>query len=107
MNAPDESPAADVYAGDLQFLSPADGAERVIHVFTIEADSEPGAFVRIANVLNIANVAPSLAIVESTKQVGILSIYIEIAAGLDTANSIRRKLLQLTEVNQVELRSLL
>jgi hypothetical protein len=98
MNASDKSPTADVYAGDTSSPTTADPREGAICFFNIEADSEPGTFARVANVLNIANVAPSRVILEHKKDDETLSVYIELAVGLSTVHSIQRKLSQLTDV---------
>jgi hypothetical protein len=65
MNPSDKSLHADVYAGDTASPRVVDAPGGAIHVFDIEADSEPGTFARIANVLNIANVAPNRVSLES------------------------------------------
>jgi hypothetical protein len=103
MNASDKSPTADVYAGDTSSPTTADARERAICFFNIEADSESGTFARVANVLNIANVAPSRVILEHEENDKTLSVYIELAVGLGTAHSIQRKLCQLTDVIHVEI----
>jgi hypothetical protein len=61
-------------------------------------DPEPGTFARIANVLNIANVAPNRVSLELKRNDGTLGIYIELRVGLRTAQAIQRKLAQLTDV---------
>src|SRR5882672_1303895 len=93
----DQSPTADVYSGDIPQPSPVDSTGGAIHFFNVLADSEPGTFARIANVLNIANVAPRLVHLEQNND-GTLSVYIELAIGLSTAQSLQRKLSQLTDV---------
>src|SRR5579859_2997623 len=100
MNSTDKSPTADVYAGDLSSSATVDATDGAIHCFTIEADAEPGTFARIANVLNIANIAPGRVSLEE-RNVGTLSIYIEIRVGFSMAQSIQRKLAQLTDVLHV------
>jgi hypothetical protein len=100
MNSSDKSPTADVYAADLSSPATGDATEGAIHCFTIEADAEPGTFARIANVLNIANTAPRRVSLEP-KNAGTLSICIEIRVGFSMAQSIQRKLAQLTDVLHV------
>jgi len=103
MTASESAPTADVYAGDTSRLNSADTANRRVHCFTIEADAEPGTFARIANVLNIANIAPNRVILELQEDARTLSVYIELNVGLSTAESIQRKLAQLTDVIHVDL----
>jgi hypothetical protein len=101
MSASDKSPSADVYAGDT--ASPGEPAsDGAVHVFTIEADAEPGTFARIANVLNIANTAPRRVSLEHQENGATLSIQVELAVGVGTAQSIQRKLAQLTDVIRVD-----
>src|SRR6202040_3686311 len=105
MTASESSPTADVYAGDTSRLSSADSANRGIHRFTIEADAEPGTFARIANVLNVANIAPNRVVLERKDDDRTLSVTIELQVALSTAESIQRKLAQLTDVIHVALQS--
>jgi len=100
MISSDKSPAAaaDAYAGDTASPGAVDASEGAIHFFNIEADSEPGTFARIVNVLNLANVAPDRASLELKRNDGTLRIYIELRVSLSTAQAIQRKLTQLTEV---------
>jgi len=103
MNTSENSPHADVYAGDLSATNPVSAADEPIRFFSIAADSEAGTFARIANVLNLANTAPSSVILE-VREAGRLSIYVEIGGiGLGIAQSIARKLTQLTDVIRVEM----
>ena len=99
---PNESPTADVYAADLASPNTAapDGS---ICVIDILADAEPGAFARIANVLNIAHRAPHQVQLEHTDD-GLLRIHIELKIGVAAAQLIQRKLQQLTDVSSVDLR---
>jgi hypothetical protein len=92
LNGTEKSPTADVYAGDTSSLNAADASNGSIYFFDIEADTEPGTFARIANVLNIANIAPKRVILELKETDGSLSIHIELKVGLHTAQSIQRKL---------------
>jgi hypothetical protein len=103
VTASQSSPTADVYADDTSSPSTVDPANRGIHCFTVEADAEPGTFGRIANVLNIANIAPNRVILELQEDARTLSVYIELNVGLSTAESIQRKLAQLTDVIHVDL----
>jgi hypothetical protein len=102
MTSSDHSPTADVYAGDTTSLGRA-GSNGVVHVFTIEADAEPGTFARIANVLSIANRAPSRVGLELKGEGMGFTMQVELAVGAGTAQSIQRKLAQLTDVIEVEL----
>jgi hypothetical protein len=103
MNPSEKSPAADVYAGDTASPTVVDASDRAIHFFNIEADSEPGTFARIANVLNIANEAPNRVTLEFQRSVGTIIIYVELRVCLSTAQSIQRKLTQLTDVIHVDM----
>jgi hypothetical protein len=103
LNTSEKSPTADVYAGDTSSLDAVEASNGSIHFFEIEADSEPGTFARIANVLNIANIAPKRVMLEVKEADGSLSIYIELRAALNVAQSIQRKLTQLTDVMQVNI----
>jgi hypothetical protein len=103
MNPSEKSPAADVYAGDTASPGAVDPSERTIYLFNIEADSEPGTFARIANVLNIANVAPNRVSLELNRNDGTLIIYVELRGCLSAAQAIQRKLIQLTEVIHVDM----
>jgi hypothetical protein len=74
---------------------------RSIH-FLIDADAAPDSFGRIANIFTITNDSPRSAYLERPSE-GVLHFAIEYA-GMDarTADSIRRKLEQLTSVLSVE-----
>jgi hypothetical protein len=50
--------AAHGYAGDIAELQSSTDATSSIFLFRIEADTEPDAFARVANIFNIANTAP-------------------------------------------------
>jgi hypothetical protein len=95
---------ADVYAGDVASTSAADARDTAIYVFQIEADAEPGTFARIANVFNFANAPPNHVHLELDKSGKTPIIDVEMTIGTPIANSLRRKLLQLTDVIQVDLR---
>jgi hypothetical protein len=103
MNISEKSPTADVYAGDTSSPNGGDGSGGAFVSFTIEADAQPGTFARIANVLNIANTTPSRVLLELKENDGTLSMHIELGVGLSTAQSIQRKLAQLTDVIDVSL----
>jgi len=103
MNPSEKSSHADVYAGDTSAPRVVDAPDGTIHVFNIEADSEPGTLARIANVLNIANVAPIRVSLESRRDDGTLIIYVELSVRLSVAQAIQRKLAQLTEVIHVDM----
>jgi hypothetical protein len=102
MNATgDTSTTADVYAGDTAIPESSQHATN-IYLFAIEADAEPDVLARVANVLNLANVAPLSANLhkESLERVKILAEMESISAS--TAELIRRKLAQLTCIISVE-----
>jgi aspartokinase len=103
MNPSEKLPGADVYAGDTSSPSVVGASDRAMHFFKIEAESEPGTFARIANVLNIANVAPNHVTLESRRNDGTIIIYVELTVLLNTAQSIQRKLTQLTDVIHVDM----
>jgi hypothetical protein len=98
----DSPPAADVYAGDITTLDPAAGSSSLHFLFVIEAECEPHVLARVAGIFNIANVAPHSANLtrRSSSQ---LTISIAMEIGQATAESIRRKLEQLTCVLSVSL----
>ena len=103
MNVTEDPPTADVYAGDTSSPRTTDTANGGIHVFNIRADAEPGTFARIANVLTIANIAPKRVVLELNANDRTLGVYIELEVGFNTAQSIQRKLAQLTDVIHVDL----
>jgi aspartokinase len=104
MRIADKSPTADVYAGDTaSLIISADAPAAAIHFFKIEADAEPGTFARIANVMNIANVAPICVILKQQEMSTTLNIYIELRVVRDTAGSIHRKLAQLVDVTRADI----
>jgi len=103
MSTSEKSPTADVYAGDTSSPGATETAAVDIHFFCIEADAEPVAFARIANVLTIANIAPHRVTLETNKGNATLNIYMELRVASDTARSIQRKLAQLTDVTQVSI----
>lgn len=102
-NTSEKSPIADVYAGDTSSPNISEATDDAVSIFNVVADSEPGTFARIANVLNIANVAPNRVILELKRNDRTLCIYIEMGVGPIIANSIQRKLAQLTDVIHVDM----
>src|SRR5258708_6699211 len=98
MNTSEKSPTADVYAWETSSPNTGDASGGAFVIFTIEADAQPGTFARIANVLNIANTAPSRVLLELKENDGTLSMHVELEVDLSTAQSIQRKLAQLTDV---------
>jgi hypothetical protein len=96
-------PTADVYAGDTTALDPPPGGRPIRHfLFVIEAECEPHVLTRVAGIFNIANVAPESAnLTRRSSSELTISVVMEIRQG--TAESIRRKLEQLTCVLSVGL----
>jgi hypothetical protein len=103
MNSSEKPPAADVYSGDTSLAGAAETPGGELHFFDIEADSEPGTFARITNVLNIANIAPRRVVLERKTNDATLSVRVEIEVRSSTAQSIQRKLMQLTDVVRADL----
>jgi hypothetical protein len=101
----DPSSTADVYAGDIAVHPRLDGSVEGGYCFHIEADAEPGTFARIANMLNIANTAPDRVTLEFNRTDGTLSMDIELNVSRATAQSIQRKLTQLTDVLYADVRA--
>jgi hypothetical protein len=94
---------ADVYAGDTTNLVHSTEQSEAVYQYAIEADAEPDVLARVANMFNLANVAPLSADLRRKpgEQVVIL-VVIGPMSGF-TAGMICRKLAQLTCVNNVEL----
>jgi hypothetical protein len=89
---------ADVYAADMQSFAAAMPPDGSIFAITIEAYPEPGVFSQIANLINLANLAPRRARIEPTPQ-GTLEFYIELAGARSTTiESICRKASQFIAV---------
>jgi hypothetical protein len=103
MNSSEKSPPPDVYAGDTSLSGAAATPGGELHFFDIEADSEPGTFARIVNVLNIANIAPRRVMLEWKPNAETLSVHVEIELRSSAAQSIQRKLMQLTDVVRADL----
>jgi hypothetical protein len=99
----DKVALADVYAGDTGKDRSVPDADTGTFRFLIETDADADAFGRVANLFTIANVAPQCVRIE---RLGFerLSFCVDIS-GISgtTADSIRRKLAQLTPVTSVEL----
>ncbi len=104
MTSQSQTPAiADVYAGDIDSSSAARTLEGQVFAYRIEADAEPDVLARIAGICNLANVAPLRVNLQRSAQGGV-EVDIELdGISAATADSIRRKLLQLTCVNAVSL----
>ena len=97
------SAIADVYAGDLaQSGATAISVARVF-AYRIEADAEPDVLARIAGICNLANVAPRRVNLDRDER-GVVIVEVDLdGISASTADSIRRKLLQLTCVTSVSL----
>lgn len=105
MSETDTNPAAfDLYSGSA--AKPGAFAELAgMVVYTIEADAQPDVLGRVANLLNLANLAPQLVHLQR-KSDEILTISVEIGPITNTsAELIRRKMTQLTCVTEVSLAS--
>jgi hypothetical protein len=102
---PETGPTADVYAGDMANADRTDGCAAAAYMFAVRAEAEPSAFARVANVFNIANVAPRSA--QLRRELGgdlVIAVVIDLT-GDSTAEMIRRKLEQLTCVTEVTVKS--
>jgi hypothetical protein len=97
---------ADVYAGDIAPTGAVGGPRSAVHLFKIEAEAGPGTFARVANVLGIANVAPSRVILNLDNTTRTLHIEVELGIGPAMADSLRRKLSQLTDMIKVDVATL-
>ena|ERR1700730_6632701 len=96
-------PIADVYAGDTTLPDDWNEQEQIVFVYTIEADAEPDVLARIANLFNLANVAPMSANLRR-KSPELVVLSVEIGPMRSTiATMIRRKIAQLTCVRDVVL----
>jgi|SRR5450432_2287735 len=99
----ENTPQADVYAGDTLALDQSACSTGDIFFFEIEADADPDVFGRIANLFNLANVAPLSA---SLRRPSSGEVRVSVSLSLvsrHAAESIRRKLDQLTCITSVEL----
>jgi hypothetical protein len=96
---------ADVYAGDIASHTPLVRWAVDRYLFQIEAEAEPGTFARIANLLNIANIAPDRVTLRLNESRHTLRVNIELTASFATAQSIQRKLKQLTDVIHADMRA--
>lgn len=103
MNTSDKAAVADVYAADLGVPGSSSEHAGTVFVFVIEADAQPDVLARVASVFNLANRVPVSATLrqESIERVHIDIDMTQIAPSV--ADSIRRKLLQLTCVTAVEM----
>lgn len=99
----DNLATADVYAGDMAAPGLSSGPATIVYLYAIEADAEPDVLARVANLLNLANKVPLSASLQrkSFERVHIAVEMERISA--TTADMIRRKLMQLTCVIEVEL----
>lgn len=94
---------ADVYAGDTSAIHPVEDGETRVYTFAIEADADPDVLSRIAGVCNLANVAPRRLLFERGPR-GQATARVEMTGiSAATADSILRKLLQLTSVTAVNM----
>ena len=99
------SPEADVYADDMGGSTTLGQDIRGCYLFLVDADAEPSAFGCIASVFNIANMAPQTACLER-RGVETLHFGIEFSGMTErVANSLCRKLMQLTSVTNVSVRN--
>ena len=95
---------ADVYAGDdaLRDGAALEGATATAYTYFIVADPDADVLLRIANQFNFANVAPwRVELAHRLDGCVTISVEMRTIAGA-VAESIRRKLLQLTSVTDVE-----
>jgi hypothetical protein len=101
--ASDKAAVADVYAADLGVPGSSSEHAGTVFVFVIEADAQPDVLARVASVFNLANRPPQAATLrqDSLEQVHIAIDMAQITPTV--ADSIRRKLLQLTCVTAVEM----
>jgi hypothetical protein len=106
MSSNNTEPAkADVYAGDTANPTGSRDSSAAIFLFSIEADAEPDVFARVANLFNLANLAPLWVTlrripnehVNISVQIGPLSLV--------SADMISRKISQLTCVSKVILQT--
>jgi hypothetical protein len=97
------SAIADVYAGDIAQSGSTSISAAQVFAYRIEADAEPDVLARIAGICNLANVAPRRVSLDRFERGSVL-VEIELdGISIATADSIRRKLLQLTCVTGVSL----
>ncbi len=95
--------AADVYTGDTAPLDLSSGLATNVYRYAIDADAEPDVLARVASLLNLANRVPLAVSLrrKAFERVHIAADMEQISA--TTADMIRRKLMQLTCVVEVEL----
>jgi hypothetical protein len=103
MNTSEKEAVADVYSADLGVPGSSSEHTGAVFVFVIEADAQPDVLARVASVFNLANRPPLAATLRqgSLEQVHIVIDMAQITPSV--ADSIRRKLLQLTCVTAVEM----
>jgi hypothetical protein len=103
VNTSDRAAVADVYAADLGIQGSPREHAGTLFAFAIEADAQPDVLARVASVFNLANRPPQAATLrwESLEQVYIAIDMAQITPAV--ADSIRRKLVQLTCVTAVEM----
>ena len=96
-------PIADVYAGDTTHPGELNVEEQMVFVYTIEASAEPDVLARIANLFNLANLAPlNVNLRRKSSELVIMSVEIgPMRSAL--ADMISRKIAQLTCVSDVML----
>jgi hypothetical protein len=89
-------PAADVYVGDTSILQVAEKSDATIYTYSISADPDPDVLLRIAGVFLLANVSPRRVSLERGQgdRIIVMAEMSDITAA--TADSIGRKLEQLT-----------
>jgi hypothetical protein len=93
---------ADVYAGDIAAAHPSRTA---VFSFVILADADPNAFARIANLFDLANLAPKSVHLESQSD-DVLTVSVEIGPlATVRAEMIGRKIAQLTFVRDIQVRA--
>jgi hypothetical protein len=92
---------SDVYAGDTETTNLVEAQQPQSYIFTVTADAEPNVFGLIANLFNIANLAPRYATLE-TQPDELVVVTVRIGPISPTlGDMIGRKLLQLTCVISV------
>lgn len=91
---------ADVYAGDT--AGAAHQVAGTVFCYDIRADVEPDVLARVSGICNLANVSPLRVSYERVAAEVHMAIELD-GISAATADSIRRKLLQLTCVNAVAL----
>jgi hypothetical protein len=94
---------ADVYAADTDQVRTDAASEGKTYAYSVEADPDPDVLSRVAGVCNLANVAPRRVSLERGADQRVkIDVQLD-GISASTADSIRRKLLQLTCVTSVRL----